>query len=260
MTAVGAELVPGLCSVTFRALPAGEVLRLAAEHGLGAVEWGGDVHVPAGDLAAAERVARWSADAGVACASFGSYLQAGDLSPGAVAATLDTTEALGAGNVRVWCRYGLGPDAGEADRAAVADDLHRIAADAGHRRLTVSIEFHPGTLTETADSTRRLLAAVGADNLFTYWQPAPGADPDHLRRELAGVIADLSHLHVFAWTADSTRRPLAEAESWWPAMLDDARASGRWPADRVAFLEFVQDDEVAQLADDAACLRRWLRT
>lgn len=260
MTALGTQLVPGLCSVTFRALPAEEVLRLAAENGLGAIEWGGDVHVPAGDIAAADRVARRSAEAGVACASYGSYLQAGDLSPGAIVATLDTAEALGAGNVRVWCRYGPGPGAGEADRAAVADDLRRIADDAAPRRLTVSVEFHPGTLTETADSTRRLLAAVGADNLFTYWQPAPGADPDHLRRELAGVIGDLSHLHVFGWDADSTRRPLAEAESWWPPLLADARAGGRWPDDRVAFLEFVREDDAAQLATDAACVRRWLRT
>ena len=39
---------PGLVSVTFRALPADEVLRLMLRSGLGCIEWGGDVHVPPG--------------------------------------------------------------------------------------------------------------------------------------------------------------------------------------------------------------------
>lgn len=42
----------GLCSVTFRALPAAEVLRLGVAAGLDCVEWGADVHAPPSDPAA----------------------------------------------------------------------------------------------------------------------------------------------------------------------------------------------------------------
>jgi len=46
-------LIPGLVSVTFRQLTVPEIGELATECGLQAVEWGGDVHVPPGDFAAA---------------------------------------------------------------------------------------------------------------------------------------------------------------------------------------------------------------
>jgi 3-dehydroshikimate dehydratase len=62
-------MLPGLCSVSFRALPAAEVAERAAAAGLSAIEWGGDVHVPAGDLAMARAVARLSAGHGLACVS-----------------------------------------------------------------------------------------------------------------------------------------------------------------------------------------------
>ena len=62
----------GMCSVTLRALPVDAVLRVAVDAGLACVEWGGDVHVPCGDLAAADRVRALTAAAGLAVASYGS--------------------------------------------------------------------------------------------------------------------------------------------------------------------------------------------
>ena len=50
-------LTPGLVSVSFRPLAGEEIIRLAKETGLAAVEWGGDVHVPAGDTARAKELA-----------------------------------------------------------------------------------------------------------------------------------------------------------------------------------------------------------
>ena len=50
--------VPGLCSVTMRQLGVEEVAKLAAESGLRAIEWGGDIHVPPGDPTARTRRAR----------------------------------------------------------------------------------------------------------------------------------------------------------------------------------------------------------
>ena len=44
------RLQPGLCSVTFRRCSAAEIVELATRAGLRCIEWGGDVHVPHGDL------------------------------------------------------------------------------------------------------------------------------------------------------------------------------------------------------------------
>lgn len=67
----------GLCSVTLRHLDVAGVLAAAVEAGLECVEWGADIHVPAGDEAAAARVRAATEEAGLAVASYGSYYRAG---------------------------------------------------------------------------------------------------------------------------------------------------------------------------------------
>ncbi|MEZ5208343.1 MAG: hypothetical protein R2690_15535 [Acidimicrobiales bacterium] len=79
--------VPGLCSVTFRALAVPAVVDLAAEAGLEAIEWGGDVHVPPGDVRRAAAAAQATLATGLRVGSYGSYLFAGaDLDADDVAA------------------------------------------------------------------------------------------------------------------------------------------------------------------------------
>jgi 3-dehydroshikimate dehydratase len=48
---------PGLVSVTFRKLTPVEVAGLVKKGGLKSIEWGGDIHVPHGDLARRARCA-----------------------------------------------------------------------------------------------------------------------------------------------------------------------------------------------------------
>src|SRR5699024_8931423 len=89
-----------LTSVTFRRMKPEEILRVAARAGIEGIEWGGDVHVPAGDLAAARRVRALCEDAGIPALSLGSYffLNAGmDFRP-----VLETALALGVRDVRIW--------------------------------------------------------------------------------------------------------------------------------------------------------------
>src|SRR5262245_17804648 len=63
----------GLCSVTLRACSIDEVVAVAVGAGLECIEWGGDVHVPPGDLEAARRARSATSAAGLRVASYGSY-------------------------------------------------------------------------------------------------------------------------------------------------------------------------------------------
>ncbi|MCX7868671.1 MAG: hypothetical protein N2322_01855, partial [Terrimicrobiaceae bacterium] len=92
---------PGLVSISFRQLAPAEIVRLCTRAGLGLVEWGGDVHVPHGNLEAAKSVRRLTADAGLHTAAYGSYLRLGQPEP-SLEAVLDTAAELGAPVVRVW--------------------------------------------------------------------------------------------------------------------------------------------------------------
>jgi sugar phosphate isomerase/epimerase len=266
MTSSGAALRAGLCSVTLRAQPVPEVARLAAAAGLRGIEWGGDIHVPPGDEAAAALARRVSEDAGLAVVSYGSYLACATGSADGTEAVLDTTEALGAPAVRVWGPGGVEPGARAAERGAVADAAATVADAAHARGLDVYLEFHGGTITASAASAVALLDAVGALNLFCAWQPpywAPqplGDDLDDLRR----LGPRLAHLHVYDWEPDGRRHALVDGEAAWPARLAVAADAGArstfasGSTGRAALLEFVRDDDPAALAADAAALLGWL--
>jgi len=88
------RLVPALCSVTFRALAPEEIVALAAEADLVAIEWGGDVHVLPGDLDRARAVRALTERHGLRVSSYGSYLQPPRDPPAVVAAALATAAAL----------------------------------------------------------------------------------------------------------------------------------------------------------------------
>jgi 3-dehydroshikimate dehydratase len=235
------SLVPGLVSVTFRQLTVREIIALVTRAGLRAVEWGGDVHVP-GPAAARETAAR-CADAGVEVAAYGSYYRAGAGEP--FEDVLTTALALGAPRIRVWAgRLG---SAEEPDRRAVVDDLARVAALAAGEEVTICLEYHANTLTDTLESTVDLLDEVPA--VRPYWQPPIGVSPaDALTavRKLHPVTA-----HVFTWADTGARLPLSHGEALWLPVLSTMDRG-------YALLEFVRDDAPEAFREDAETLLRWL--
>jgi sugar phosphate isomerase/epimerase len=248
----------GLVSVTFRRLDAREIIRLAAAAGLAAIEWGGDIHVPHGDLEQARHVRRMTVDAGLVVASYGSYYRVGVAEPCPFETVLDTALALGAPNVRVWAGQKGSAEATAADRAAVVHDARHIAALAQKAGVSISFELHGQTLTDTTASARRLLETIAHDNVHTYWQPPQRSQADDNVASIEALAPWLSNVHVFHWIwlgADIERRTLNAGAAAWRRYL---RTILDIPGDRYALLEFVRDDEPANLVQDAATLNAWL--
>ena len=96
-------ILPGLVSVTFRALSPAEICRLCERAKLRCIEWGGDVHVPP-DGRSAPEVRRMSADAGLEICAYGSYFRVGD-SMDSLLRCMDAACALGAPLMRIWSRF-----------------------------------------------------------------------------------------------------------------------------------------------------------
>ncbi len=251
------RLVPALCSVTFRGLAPSAIIDLAASAGIAAVEWGADIHVPPGDLAAARNARALTEGRGLRIASYGSYWRPGDRRGDAV--LVETAANLGAGNIRIWPGFpGRDSDDYTADeRRAVADDIRAVATAAAAAGITLGLEYHPKTLTDRLDSAAALLTEIDHPNVFTYWQPRPGLPLEIARAEVKTLAADISHLHVFQWDAAATRYPLAQGREYWRAILDDLQP-GRWQGERYAMIEFVAGDDAAQFRDDAGELLRML--
>lgn len=241
--------VPGMVSVTFRQLSVPEVVELAADAGLAAIEWGGDVHVPVGDHAAATRARELCERRGRTIASYGSYYRAGEHDPTDFDAVVATAGELGAPSIRVWAGVHGSAEAGPVRRAGTVDALRRAVDSAADHGIGVALEFHPGTLTDTVESTLDLLGAV--DGLRTYWQPGRGTDFDGSAVEqVRALLPYLSTAHVFTWSAAGERLELAAgAELWRPVLA---------MAPPYALLEFVAGDAPDAFRRDAATLLAWL--
>ncbi|MNS40315.1 3-dehydroshikimate dehydratase [compost metagenome] len=247
---------PGLCSVTFRSLSVQAVIDLAAANGIRAIEWGADIHVPSGDLANARDVAARTAKAGLVVSSYGSYIFAPDFSPKDMTAVLETAKALGAGHIRIWPGQRKRPSAdySPSERRAATEALASIARRAEDYGMTIGLEYHPNSLTDTLPSALQLAQDLAAPSLFFYWQPAPGLPLDDALAEISALGSRICHLHVFAWLADASRLPLAERTDYWRACID-ALPESAWTKPAFAMLEFVKGDDIDQFAEDAMILR-----
>lgn len=246
---------PGLCSVTFRGLEVDRIVGLAADAGLACLEWAGDAHVPPGDTVAAERARALTEQAGLAVASYGSYLGfegSDEEFAGQAEAVLVAARALGAPRVRVWAGRSGSADVTGAQRARIVGRIREFADRASEHEIDVGLEFHGGTLTDEISSTVDLLEEIGRDSVRSYWQPhqdMPAAEAlDTLRR----VLDRTSTIHVFSWWPDHRRHPLAERAELWRAVFGVLATEG---SDRDALLEFIPDDDPAVLPREAETLR-----
>jgi 3-dehydroshikimate dehydratase len=250
-------LRPGLVSISFRQLSPEEIVRHCVEARLEGIEWGGDVHVPHGDVLKAREVRRMTEDAGLEVSAYGSYyrLAASEGQGLSFEPVLASAVELGAGLIRVWPGVKGSAQATDEERRAVIDDARRIAALAASAGRQIAFEYHGGTLTDTNESAQALLAALPEESVTTLWQPPNGRDADYCLEGLEAILPRVSGVHVFHWGPEGfkDKRPLAEGKDRWSRYLQALRRDGR---ERWACLEFMpENDNPALLAREAATLR-----
>jgi 3-dehydroshikimate dehydratase len=235
----------GLCTVTFRDLTPARVIELAVGAGVTHLEWGGDIHVPAGDAARAAVVGAMTRAAGLTVASYGSYFRGeGDLAP-----HLASAASLGAQRMLVWAGSS---GSREAEREHVVGALREACARASGEGIRLALEFHDGTLTDTAASAARLVDELGGAASL-YWQPPVGMPAAEALDGYRMLRPHLSAVHVFSWwPTHRERHRLRERADLWGAVLNDL------PRGVVPFIEFLPGDDPALLEDEVAAVREWL--
>jgi len=248
----------GLVSITFRQLAPREIVALVTDAGLHGLEWGGDIHVPHGELGRAAEVGRMTVNAGLKVAGYGSYYRLG-ASPQAGLAfstVLETAVALGAPLIRIWAGDEGSAAMAPAKRDAVLRDAEAVAAAAARHGVRVCCEFHGGTLTDTPESATAFYQAVRHPALTSGWQPRPDWTPETNDTVLHGLLPRLAEIHVFHWLPDGVRQPLADGRADWRRYADIVRRGASAPS--WLLLEFVAGDSVQQFQADAAALRQLL--
>ncbi len=227
----------GLVSVTFRKLDAQRIARLCAENGLRYLEWGGDIHVPAGDAEKARAAAELCREYGLIPDGYGSYYNAADGIESFLPA-LESAKILGARYIRIWAGRGKVYD-GNAE-----ENIRKSVLAAREEGIAVSLECHRKTMTEDPALALRLAEHTGC---LLHFQPNPDVSFDENLRALAAFAPHLCAVHVFAWEKRNVRFPLSTQREQWIAYAKTA-------PDVPFLLEFVQEDDPENLKTDAKTL------
>ena len=250
--------LPGLVSVTYRALKPAEIITLAKDAGLRALEWGSDIHVPEGDNATATAVGGMTRGASLHVLSYGTYYHAGAYGENyadVFRTYLDTAYAMGTFSLRLWAGQKNAEDVSAEERAALVKELRDCAklADSVGRRIT--FEYHRGTLTSSAASAASLIEEIGMENVSLYWQPNQFVSFEENIENLNTVLPYVSNVHVFAWKG-AEKFLLAEHETYWKTYLSILAKNRKRHG---LLLEFVPGDKPELLQSEAATLLDWIK-
>lgn len=245
------SFLPGLVSITFRKLNSSEIVQLCKESDLKLIEWGGDIHVPAGDSTTAEGVRAMTEQAGLATTCYGSYWRAEEDVP--FEPVLKSAVALGAPKIRIWAGAKSSERTSDLEWAEIRDRILFAADQAEAHGIGLTLEIHPNTLTDYPQPALRLLTSL-EKRVTAHWQPSPYLNPEQNFSFLQLVAPFISGFHVFHWLTNQgevERRPLAEGLKDWHNFLSLAP-----PGSHPLMLEFVRSDEPGQLNADAAALHQ----
>ncbi len=244
----------GICSVTFRRLDPRQVVEAAKRAGLEGIEWGGDLHAPHGQTELALEVRRLTEEAGLRVASYGSYYRVGsqaDNNPD-FADVLASAKALGAPIIRVWAGDLGSAEMDEATVGLLTADARRISAEAETEGIRIAFEYHNHTMTDTLESTWRMLQLIDRPAVRSYWQASGERTAEEQLQAIRTLLPRLSNVHV-SYSEVGRRMPLSQGAAVWTSYIRELAQS---PQDRYLLLEFVQDDDVEQMMQDAAELKR----
>lgn len=247
---------PGLVSISFRRYSVDEILAACRQAGLACIEWGSDVHVPAGNARVADEVAAKTREAGLFTVAYGSYFRLGGNTPAEFAPYIDSAKRLGARVIRVWGGVKGSEKMTAEERARLVEDARAIADMAAAEGLIVTLECHCDTVTDHVDSGMDFYRAVDHPALRAYWQPSQFYDEAY-NLGAAERYAPLTEcVHVFQWSR-TARHPLFEGREIWGKYLDLFRPEAE-SRDIGLLLEFMHDDRLETLQETAQELGSWL--
>ena len=249
-------LETGLVSVSFRNLTPEEIVKLAKQADLTGIEWGGDVHVPAGDVEAARHVRKLTEDAGLKVFAYGSYYRPGEHTVEEFAPVLECAIALGAPVIRVWAGAKWSWRADEAYVQRVISDTQAICDIAAKANIIISYEYHGWTLTDNRFSATEVYREIGRENMALYWQPNFCLTNEENLLALRMVLPQMKDVHVFFWDCLGARFSLKEGEHLWREFVDIICKDEK---PHRLMLEFFKDNSIEQFAQDAQTLKNLVR-
>lgn len=244
----------GLVSISFRSKSVEEIARAAWESGLEAVEWGGDVHVPHGDIEAAHYARETCKKYGLKIVHYGSYYKMGYSNPELFDAVLASAKALGAPTIRVWAGLGIHPDTlPKEDYKRIVEDAKRICDMA--KGIIIATECHSDSITEHYEYAMKFFKDVDRENLKTFWQPNQHHGSEYDLLAAKALLPYVVGVHVFNWEGDKPEKYFLDRNiEKWKAYMEILKEK-----DLNYMLEFMPDDKIESLPRESATLDLFIK-
>lgn len=236
-----------LLSVTFRRKTVEEIVALAAQGGVDAIEWGSDVHIPPTDPANAAKALRLCRENGLEVSAYGTYYRCDgtDFAP-----YLEVAQILQTRVIRVWAGS-LGSEECPAEtRSVIVESLKKAVEMASGTGCVIAVEYHPYTLTDTLESTLQLLQEV--PGLYTYWQYILTLSVEENLSHIEALGEKVQNIHAYYYE-DKQQASMASGTQTWKTYLTKAKQCTQ--AGYVG-LEFVRGGTAEQFLEDAAALKK----
>lgn len=235
----------GLCSISFRKYMPEEILQAMKAANLSVIEWGSDVHCPP-EIAA--EIAALQHRYGITCCSYGTYFRLSVTPICELEQYIKAAKALGTTVLRLWCGDKNSEDYTQSEKNALFAVCKAAAEIAETEGVTVCMECHNNTYTNTCASALELMNAVNSPHFRMYWQPNQYRSEEENFAYAKAIAPYTVNIHVFNWKGKE-KYPLCEANSIWREYLS------YFTGVKNLLLEFMPDGKLESLAAEAAALK-----
>lgn len=251
--------ISGLVSVSFREETPERIIEECVFSGLEAIEWGGDIHVPAGNIENAVRIGDLTRLAGLSVSSYGSYYTIGKGDNPDIPyfyRIMDTAEAIEAPVVRLWAGNIPSADISEEKYEKIAQESYILTMEAKRRGIRLALECHNGTLTDDYSSSLKLMKDIDSPDFRMYWQPNQFKSYEYNLISIRELAPYIENIHVFNWNKNK-KYPLSEGISDWKGYLRQYASSlnSEGKITRL-LLEFMHDGKISSLKETSDSLRK----
>ena len=243
--------VKGLCSVSFRGLSPQEIILAAKNAKLSCIEWGSDIHAKCDGTENLGHIVSLQDKYGVFCSSYGTYFRLGTDNVNELSQYIFAAKALGTETLRIWCGDRKREMLSEKENSALIEEAKKAADIACKNGVTLCMECHNNSYTQTLDGALELMETVGSETFRMYWQPNQLVSTDENIKYAKGISEYVRNIHVFNWCG-SEKYHLCDGVGIWKKYLDC------FDNNKTLLLEFMPDGRIETLRSEAAALEKIL--
>lgn len=237
----------GLCSVSFRKNSPDEILSACKNAGLSYIEWGSDIHAPESDESKLIEIAELQAKYNIKCSSYGSYFRIGQNSIDELQKYIRSAKILGTKIIRIWCGTKGSSEYSNEETEILINECISTAKIAEENDVILCLECHVWTYTDSLQSALYVMKKVNKSSFRMYWQPNQFSKEENNLEYAEGISQYITNIHVFNWEG-SVKKPLGQGLDVWKKYLE------KTGDDKTLLLEFMPDDSITSLKEEAASL------